>query len=468
MFACLHLPNFYLQAALRWRGPRQDIPAVVVNEESAKGIVLQLNQAAVTCGIHPGMTPPQAMARAANVLILRRSLDQEHCLNQLLLDNALSLSPLVELTGPGLCIADLGKTSAWKDQLRNSGGTTSESSTSPRMLANIQKQDRAVVPPGGEMFRTVADLIVARLNAGGLHAAIGIAPTPDLAPLAARAARSVLLVENVKAFTANLPLDALDPPENLRAILVDWGIERVGQLMSLPRSELVERLGNDAHALLKRVSPRNKRPLRLFEAAPEYFATFDFEYEVDTTEPLLFLLRRFLDDLCERIRGAYRVAEKLVLRIPLGDGSQYERVFCIPAPTADVDTLFRVLNTHLESLQLEQRPVGVRLQIEPGLPSRAQLSLFEATIRDPNQFGETLARLKALAGNDRVGVPAKMNTHQPDRFVLCESFADSPGAPASPATPSAPMANRGLPMRRYRPPIAGSVQTESDHPASIE
>ena len=87
---------------------------------------------------------------------------------------------------------------------------------------------------------------------------------------------------------------------------------------------------------------------------PEYAEAFDFDCEIETIEPLLFLLRRFLDGLCGRLRAVYRVAQRMVLRLPLEDGVSHDRVFSIPAPTADVEVLFRILHTHLEDLKLPE------------------------------------------------------------------------------------------------------------------
>ena len=66
--------------------------------------------------------------------------------------------------------------------------------------------------------------------------------------------------------------------------------------------------------------------------------------------------------------------------------------------------LFRILHTHLESLQLTRGPIGVRLRITPVQPEHQQFRLFESPLRDPNRFGETLARLAALVGQGNVGV----------------------------------------------------------------
>ena len=178
------------------------------------------------------------------------------------------------------------------------------------------------------------------LRTQGLRAVMGIAPTPDLAHLAARGAQPSAVVYDPGAFTSSLPIETLEPPEDLLQILHGWGIRRVGEFLALPKVETIERLGPDAEALRRKVSGRNKRLLRLVRAVPEYAEAFDFDCEIETIEPLLFLLRRFLDGLCERLRAVYRVAQRMVLCLPLEDGSSHERAFCIPVPTAEVESAF--------------------------------------------------------------------------------------------------------------------------------
>ncbi|MGB8467110.1 MAG: hypothetical protein WCE49_19345 [Terrimicrobiaceae bacterium] len=428
MFGCILLPNFLLQASLRWHDTRGQ--AAVVDEATLKGIVLEVSDGAAARGIAAGMTSAQAMARDTGIVIRPRSPAQEQCLNQILVQTALALSPDVELTRDGACVADLSRVGK------------------------------------GTCWQQLADQQVARLRAQGLCAVVGIAPTPDLANLAARGAGPSAVVYDTGAFASGLPLEALEPPADLLQILHGWGIHRVGEFLALPKRETIERLGPEAEALRRRVSGRNKRLLRLVRATPEYAEAFDFDGEIETVEPLLFLLRRFLDGLCERLRAVYRVAQRLTLFLPLEDGSSHERAFCIPVPTAEVESLFRILHTHLEDLQLAKRPTGVRLNIHATLPAKDQLQLFESALRDPNRFGETLAKLKAFLGNDSVGVPARSNTHRPDSYGLADCFAAETETQKKSACPSEPP--RGLSLRRYRPALPGAVRMKNGRPASVE
>ena len=95
----------------------------------------------------------------------------------------------------------------------------------------------------------------------------------------------------------------------------------------------------------------------------------EFEYEVQTLEPLLFVLRRFIEQLAVRLETIYRVPAALSLTLLFDDGQEYRRVFRIPAPTGNVETLFRVLHTNLENFTA---PSSVKSLHLAATPTRAQ------------------------------------------------------------------------------------------------
>src|SRR6202022_1820139 len=223
--------------------------------------------------------------------------------------------------------------------------------------------------------------------------------------------------------------------QEILAILHKWGIHTLGQLAALDKEELRARLGNEAVTLWLRANGQANRLLKLVQPPESFDESFEFDHEIETAEPLLFMLRRFLEQLALRLGAIYLVAKELTLRItfanPPWDGSAvadkqtYERVFKIPQPTNDVDLLFRMLQTHLENFKSEHPIVAVGLSAQPIRPVSQQFGLFETALRNPQQLYETLARLSALLGSDRVGTPIKEETHRPAAFRM-EPFAWSP------------------------------------------
>src|SRR5205807_6738538 len=133
------------------------------------------------------------------------------------------------------------------------------------------------------------------------------------------------------------------------------------------------------------------------------------------------------------------------------------RVFKIPQPSADVDLLFRMLHTHLENFKSEHPIVAVALSAQPIRPVSQQFGLFETALRNPHQLYETLARLTALLGNDRVGTPVLEETHRPDAFRM-EAFDWSRNDECRMVRAGLALNDEGRPaLRRFRPPADAAI-----------
>ena len=305
----------------------------------------------------------------------------------------------------------------------------------------------------------------------------------------------------VKRRAANVQrptLNAQHPTtEEILAILHKWGIHTLGQFASLDKEDLNARLGPEAVRLWERANGKSRRLLKLVQPPESFGESFEFEHEVETVEPLLFMLRRFLQQLALRLSAIYLVAKELTLRITFGDKKCYERCFKIPQPTNDVDLLFRMLHTHLENFKSEQPIVAVSIEAQPVKPARQQFGLFEIALRDPNQLYETLGRLTALLGTDRVGTPVLEETYRPDAFRM-EPFvwnlsanangADGPHpvlsqthsfALTGASRPSFPRGERerrtcdsaamreGAALRRFRPASLAAVLLDENMPVHL-
>ena len=206
--------------------------------------------------------------------------------------------------------------------------------------------------------------------------------------------------------------------ERILSILHQWGIHTLGQLADLPRDDLAARLGARAVELWERANGRAERILKLVSPPESFIESFEFESEIETIEPLLFILRRFLQQLATRLNAIYLVAKTIRLRLTFANKSDYERIFKIPQPTNNEDILFRMLHTHLENFTSKHPIVAVELEAQPSRSVRQQFGLFETALRDPMQLHETLARLVGLLGTERVGTPVLEKTHRPDAFRM--------------------------------------------------
>ncbi len=247
----------------------------------------------------------------------------------------------------------------------------------------------------------------------------------------------------------------------LLAILHQWGIHTLGQLTALPREELTRRLGARAAELWDRASGQRRRLLKLISPPESFVESFEFENEIENAEPLLFMLRRFLQQLGARLSAIYLVARDLRLRLTFADKTHYERTFKLPQPTTNEEVLFRMLQTHLENFSAPQPIVAVELEAQPNRPVRQQFGLFETALRDPAQLHETLARLIGLLGAERVGTPVREETHRPDVFRMepfMWEFREQKSVPAGPTK---------IPLRRFRQRQPATVMLAQEKPAHL-
>jgi protein ImuB len=435
-FAAIFLPDFALQALLRPTPERAGAPIALLPEKSARARIWQCTGAAREAGVVPGMTPSQGQARCAELEVCIRSEAAERSARAALLECAGAFSPYVEDSGPGICTLEL-------------------------------RSVRAVD------LQMLAGSLRTRLARLQLRAQIGFAANADLALLAAQSASAENGWREVRdaAELHHLPLETLPFPAAMLEILGSWGLRDLGAFVALGREALAARFGPEALPLFAQATGAVVRPLRCLAPAQSYEEAIDLEHEIETLEPLLFLLRRLLEQIIVRLESTYLVAANLTLRLGFPHRPPYERTFKIPAPTARVEVLFRALHTHLERFTAEEPILNLALAAEPCRAPRQQFGLFESALRDPNQFFETLARLAALLGNDRVGFPAIEDTHRPDAFRLRQTAEESDGGGQErPSAQNAPQqaaaGNDGgsatcLTLRRFRPPLPVKVELDA-------
>jgi len=117
-------------------------------------------------------------------------------------------------------------------------------------------------------------------------------------------------------------------------------------------------------------------------------------------------------------------------------------------------------------LDLEAHPppaaiLALTLAAEPGSTSKVQLGLFSPQLPEPSRLDVTLARIRAIVGEENVGRAVLDDTHRPEGFHL-EPFV-------VPSTQSSGITSISLPsaIRQLRPSAAVSVTLQSDRPKAF-
>src|SRR6185369_10358406 len=447
MFAVIFIPDFSLQSVLRHE-PDARSRAVALFDSEADGVV-QVTATAAEAGVVPGMTASQAMARCEVLAIKGRSSVQETIATETLLQTTYAFSPNIESTMPGVCTMDLkglrldGKIEEWVAKIR-------------KILSALHLEAQVGIGPTPELA-----LLDARSLAEFPPGFGARQPPGALSPAPEKRQRAAAVQDAVARFS-ELPLSALEPSQETLEILSRWGISTIGEFLAFDKNDIAERLGPGVLALFERMSADSVRPFKRVSPPESFVEQIEFEHEVETTEPLLFVLNRFVEQLSRRLEIVYRVVAGFDLTLGLSSGAKYERTFKVPSPTGRREVLFRMLQTHLETVRTDSAIVSLRLIALPARPETHQFGLFESTLRDPNQFAETLARLAAVVGSENVGTPVLEATHRPDSFHMAvPSFDSSLSRTAISDLPSP------ICLRRFRPAIRIQIEFQQEKPVAI-
>ncbi|MBZ5728990.1 MAG: hypothetical protein LAP87_28935 [Acidobacteriia bacterium] len=325
------------------------------------------------------------------------------------------------------------------------------------------------------LFGAAQDLaaaMVRRAAETGCQANLALAANPDTAVCAARGFAGVSIVpEGDEAkYLGRLPLALLAPTPELQETLERWGIRRFQDLAALPPLGIAERLGPEGLRLRELARGEAERKLAP-EAEPLRFADeIELEYPVDLLEPLAFLLARLLNGLATRLATRALATDELRLRLKLESRATDERTLRLPVPALDPKAFLKLLQLDLAAHPPLAPVVHVWLAMNPVKPRAAQNGLFIPLAPEPVKLELTLARIKSIVGEDRVGSPELLDTHRPgafrqkgDRRIFPAKAAAFDGGDGRRKNASVPL----LALRVFRPPRAAQVTLASGQPGFL-
>jgi len=409
MFCCIFIPDFPVEAILRFESELRARPVAVLMGRPPLEKVFALNEKSRQAGVEAGAT--RAQLEAWSELILRtRSLSQEESAHAAVLDCAGLFSPEVEDTAPDT------------------------------VLLNID----GLEPLFGSLEKIARD-IAHRISKLELESNVAVASNPDAAMLAARGFRGVTLIpEGYEAERLrDLPVDVLlesfarDAQEAAQWLetLDRWGISKLRELAALPAVPLSERLGQQGIRLQKLACGAISRTLHLYEAPPAFAESVEMEYPIVLLEPLAFLLNRILEQVCARLGSRALAAQELRLELelepcsaesndesdvenPQRSHTSFSRTLRLPVPMLDVKTFLKLLQLDLQAHPPGAPIVKINLLAQPARPRATQSGLFLPPVPEPEKLELTLARIAGVVGQGRVGSAELLDTHHEDAFEM--------------------------------------------------
>ena len=432
LYACLYANEFPAQALLRLRPELHNQPCVVMEGEPPLQQVCSLNTKARLLGMEHAMTRVE-VDTFSQPTVLSRSLESEVATKDILLECAAAFSPRVE---------DRSEDAALLFGIDIAG--TQSLFGPPEMVAR-------------DLLERVSFLgISVRITvSSNFHASIALAK--GLLPQSVH----VIAAGEEATALAPLPLTVLDLTEQQAEIFSLWGIRTLGMLAALPETELISRMGQSGKRL--RQLAHGQMPHLFQPAEPVFRLTERMELDspVEVLDALMFVVNLMLEQVILRATARVLALASVSITLTLEGGATHVRTVRPALPTNDRQLWIKLLHLDLEAHPPQAAILVVSVDAEPGCTSKVQLGLFSPQLPEPSRLDVTMARIRAIVGEENVGRAVLEDTHRQDGFRM-EPFEIFPSRPAE-ITP-APLRPA---MRRLRPAEAAFVTLQSERPRTF-
>ncbi len=434
LYACIYAEEFPAQALLRLHPELATQAVAVLEGRPPLETVCSLNRSAHLAGASLGMTRLEAES-IHSLRLIARSAETESAARAVFFDSAAQFSPRLEdVSQPTACSCVL----------------------------DITGTERLFGPP-----ETLARNLRAALATGGFHASVAVSANFHTARLKAAAVRGIAVIPRNQEDLAlsKLPLAVLNLPADPAETFAIWGIRTLAELAALPESDLVARLGPQSivwRKLARGALPHTFQPIEADFALEELCA---FETPVEQIDSLLFVAARMIDCLATRAAARALSLASLAVQMQLEGGRAYQRTIRPALPTIDRKFLLKLLQLEIAAHPPQAAVLALTLGAQAGQSSKVQLGLFAPQTPEPSRLDVTIARLKAIAGEDRVGTPVLEDTNRPGSFRM-EHFSVANPSPAAMHREQVPVPPR-MALRRVRPPTPVHVQLNALRPVAF-
>jgi protein ImuB len=432
-YACVCVKEFPAQALLRLRPELRDRACVVMQGNPPLEQVCSLNAKARALGLMRGMTKVE-VETFPHVAVLTRSIDEEAAARAAILECAGIFSPRVEACANEymfLCAIDIA-------------GTEKVCGPPDVLAANLLSHRRMLV---------VAACIAISSN---FHAAAAAAKG-----LTARNHVQVIPAGKEKEALAQLPLVVLDMTPEQAETFALWGIRTLGMLADLPEKELIARMGQPGMRLRRLARGEMQH---LFEPVePEFTLAERMELDspIEALDALLFVANMMLEQLILRANARVFALASVTITLKLEGSATHARTVRPALPTNDRPLWLKLLHLDLEAHPPQAAIVAASLEAEPGSTSKVQLGLFSPQLPEASRLDVTLARMRAIVGEENVGRAVLKDTHEANAFRI-EPFQLPSSRPPTVFTASLCSA-----VRRLRPLEEIFVTSQNQQPKAF-
>jgi protein ImuB len=431
LFAAIYVADFPAQAILRLRQDLRTHPVAILDGVAPQEQVCSLNHHARKRGVIPGMSRLE-VEELGGICVHKRSIETERNARTILLEYLSQFSPRIEETFAP-----------------NATG----------FVLDISGTERLFGSPAA-----LAKRIQTCIHSdGGFRASIAVSHNFDTARIKAAFSRGLAIVPLDQEATSLTSISVAALPlgdEDLETFAL-WGILRLGDLAELIEEELIARLGQKAKHWLNLARGMEEHIFLPIEATVELREHIDFETPIENLESLMFIAAGMISSLITRASSRAMALACLTVQMDLEKSPAYQRLIRPAIPSSDRKFLLKLLQLEIAAHPPQAAIHSLTLIAESGQQSKVQMGLFAPQTPDPSRLDVTLARLKALVGDDRVGSPQLLDTNRPDGFAMEDFSVPSQSALRENACIQ-------ISLRRIRPPRPIRMQLEYAKPALFQ
>lgn len=382
LWACILLPQLAMDGVLRGR-PDPDAALALLGGPPQRRVLQAVNPAARELGLKPGQPLTAAQALSPDFACADYDLREVERWQNLLAAWAYGFSSQVSQHYPRALLLEV------QSSLQLFGPW-------PRFEARLRKE----------------------LDELGFRHRITAAPNPAAARILANShdGLAVLDEQELQQRLGQMPLDRLGLDRGVSSALARMGLRSLRQLLALPRASLARRFPPQ---LLQQIDTLlGQRPLALeFYRPPDRFESrIELNFDVESTQALLFPLRRLTADLAAFLAGRDSGVQRFALHLQHHEGSDTQMPVGLLSAEREAAMLFELARGRLEQLQLRAPVHSVRLvadDLPPFMPQHREL--FDDRPQQSQSWEQLRERLRARLGDDAVQGLGRQADHRPER-----------------------------------------------------
>lgn len=389
LWACILLPQLALDGALR-RHSDPVAPLVLVGGPAQRRVLRAANVAARAAGLHAGQSLGAAQALCSRFAVVEYDDAEVDRWHDFLAAWAYRYSSLVSRAMPSALVLEVGASfklfGPW-----------------PRLEARLRDD----------------------LSGLGFRHRIALAPNPYAARALVNAHDGLAVSdpEPMHHALCHLPVERSGLAPEVAESLRRMGLRKLRQVFALPRAALTKRMGVDALKHLERLRGELSTPLRYYQPPDVFESRIELNFDVESSQALLFPLRRLTGDLAAFLAGRDGGVQRFSLVLEHERCADTELVVGLLAPERDPTMLFELARGRLEQVRVPAPVRGVQL-IARELPAfvPAGRDLFDARPQQAVPWEQLRERLRSRLGDDAVHGLAVRADHRPEHAWQTESL----------------------------------------------